>query len=332
MPFKQEVADKLQQNKEQIINWYTIDYLGFKHIARKLSLQDETIRNFLIKNNIEVRKGSYSKLLKYKEEIIAKHLIGKNTVELSKEYGTCEQTIANFLYKYNDSLIHRRYRKYEIKQDYFSNIDTWEKAYFLGWIFTDGTVPDSGVHINLQERDIHVLETFSNWLNLDRAVTLLPNRRQVLFYINSVQIVKDLRNIGIQKNKTFNLPNFYSDDLEIMRGFILGLTDGDGCFTYNKNKKKQSLKWYLCGACESFLEHIANYITEVLNVKIFRSKTYYTTKNNVSNWHYRIAIYKKEDILTLLDFLYKDIPKVYLQRKLDKCIEFFRYKGIDINL
>lgn len=57
MPFKREVEDKLQQNKEQIINWYTIDYLGFKHIARKLSLQDETIRNFLIKSNIEVRKA-----------------------------------------------------------------------------------------------------------------------------------------------------------------------------------------------------------------------------------------------------------------------------------
>lgn len=52
-----------------------------------------------LKNNIEVRKGCYTKLLKYKDEIINKHIQGKNTVELSKEYNTCEQTIANFLYK-----------------------------------------------------------------------------------------------------------------------------------------------------------------------------------------------------------------------------------------
>lgn len=203
MPYKKEVEDKLQKYKEQIISWYKVDYLGFKCIAKKLHLQDKTIKNFLIKNNIEVRKGSYSKLLKYKDEIIQKHLEGKTTVELGKEYGTCEQTIANFLYKYNNGLIHRRYRKYDIKQDYFNNIDTWEKGYFLGWIFTDGTVPDSGVHINLQERDIHILETFSNWLNLNRAVTLLPNRKQVLFYVTSVQIVNDLRNIGLQKKQDF---------------------------------------------------------------------------------------------------------------------------------
>lgn len=125
------------------------------------------------------------------------------------------------------------------------------------------------------------------------------------------------------------MPNFYSENPEVMRGFILGLSDGDGCFTYSK-QYKSSLNWFLCSACEPFLEYIAEYLTKVLGIKIFKSKRFYTTKNNVSNWHYRIYIYKREDILKLLDFLYKDVPKVYLQRKLDKCVEFFKTKNIDI--
>ena len=59
----------------------------------------------------------------------------------------------------NTNRVNRR-----IRSDYFSSIDSPEKAYWLGLLFTDGSVDHYGhtgrIRLQLQEQDIDILEKF----------------------------------------------------------------------------------------------------------------------------------------------------------------------------
>ena len=59
----------------------------------------------------------------------------------------------------------RSRRKYNFNYNYFENIDTPNKAYYLGWALTDGNVSNTQYRIRLQKEDIDILEKFSKDIN-----------------------------------------------------------------------------------------------------------------------------------------------------------------------
>ena len=53
-----------------------------------------------------------------------------------------------------------RHRKYEFDFNYFENIDTEEKAYWLGFLYADGCVTPNTVRVELQASDKKHIEKF----------------------------------------------------------------------------------------------------------------------------------------------------------------------------
>lgn len=64
--------------------------------------------------------------------------------EIAKRYGTKHTKISTILHEHNIPIKKVRHKNRLLREDYFVNIDTEEKAYFLGLLLTDGSIiPDT---------------------------------------------------------------------------------------------------------------------------------------------------------------------------------------------
>lgn len=91
------------------------------------------------------------------------YLSGSSVIELSNEYGIPTTTIYAWVYR-NDLNPNRR-KLQTFNRNYFENIDTEDKAYFLGFIIADGCVTaNKCLVIKISEQDIDVLQKFQKFI------------------------------------------------------------------------------------------------------------------------------------------------------------------------
>lgn len=118
-------------------------------------------------------------------------------------------------------------RKHFVQDDYFDNVDTAEKAYWLGFIAADGCVSDhpsgKGLEIGLAIKDKEHLE------NLKKIIggSLREKRQSVVLKINSVKIFQALLAIGLTPRKSLTCQPWIGPD-ELMPHYWRGIIDGDG--------------------------------------------------------------------------------------------------------
>lgn len=121
--------------------------------------------------------------------------------------------------------------KLPVNRDYFSSIDTPEKAYWLGVLYGDGCINTSnttdGVFLGLKERE-HVAK-FKSALDAEHAILERKNGVYVI-EIRDQQLVDDLAGYGLDSDKTFSnaLPNLVEESHRA--AFTRGLFDADGTF------------------------------------------------------------------------------------------------------
>lgn len=119
--------------------------------------------------------------------------------------------------------------KYMFDDNYFSKIDSLEKAYFLGWIAADGHVSKRGFSISLHEKDKEILFKLKSLISKDLPLSAKADN-QVVLTVNSQKMAEDLsKNLKInfgKKSDKIMLPSF--DDDKITWAFIRGLFEADG--------------------------------------------------------------------------------------------------------
>lgn len=139
------------------------------------------------------------------------------------------------------------HRKYTVDEDFFSQIDTEEKAYWLGFLYADGYVSEKTTQIELQlkEADYLHLVKFSSAVNSNRPIYQTKKMIQGKEYIgyrvtiNSVKMRNDLISKGCVPKKTYDI-SFPDKDivpLHLVHHFIRGYVDGDGCYTFTSGNK-----------------------------------------------------------------------------------------------
>lgn len=135
-------------------------------------------------------------------------------------------------------------RKYQVNHKVFNNINTEEKAYWLGFLYADGYVnlERGEVKIVLQDSDYDHLVKFNNFLKSNYPIKY--DRKYPKIVICSHEITNDLIKFGCMQAKTHKLqyPKFLKSSLQ--RHFIRGYFDGDGCITHIKNVKYGYLQPY----------------------------------------------------------------------------------------
>lgn len=214
-----------------------------------------------------------------------------------------------------------------LNSDYFENIDTEEKAYWLGFICADGCVSYNkstntySFKITLQAKDKDFLSRFIKAIDGEFDVNLKTTKVK----FNGVYQVYKICEVCFKDKKfTSDLLKYFStnktDYLRIpqqipsnlIRHFIRGFSDGDGCFYCNLEKNKKAFE--IVGKCYEMLDDIKN---EFHNVNI-NSKIY---KKRKTNW--KLGVYGLQDLINLESYLYRGAT-IFMQRKYDKSQEILK--------
>ena len=140
-------------------------------------------------------------------------------------------------------------KKFNFNQNYFNKIDSPEKAYMLGLIYSDGCIyPDKNssskyIIFGQSEEYKDIVELFNNTLNSNYPIHSTVRGSKLFYYVRLTSEIcyNDLINLGVVPNKSLiiKFPNFIQDDF--IPSFILGCFDGDGC-VWNGKRKKMKVK------------------------------------------------------------------------------------------
>lgn len=225
--------------------------------------------------------------------------------------------------------------KYTYNHDYFENIDTQDKAYWLGFIYADGCVSvntktNSGeLSIQLQDGDYKHLKKFNKAIqgNLEverfRETCNLNNKTYPCCRIRlySIKMAQDLISHGACPNKTttITLPDI---DEKLMSHFVRGFFDGDGCIVCNRQKNGKKFNYNV--RCD-FTSGSPQFLEQLRQVLFLHNIKSHVRKNSTNV--YRLYIGGMQNCDNFLNYIYKDATTV-LDRKYYK--KLFLYKELQI--
>lgn len=167
-------------------------------------------------------------------KIIEEYLGGLTAVELGRKYSIKPATINYHLRKRGLSRGSGKPSSIANK-DYFEIIDTEEKAYFLGFLMADGCISSSHVNyhikLELQEKDADIIRALLIAIGSKNTISKVNKYNYVgnAVSLSCKKMFYDLVSHGFLEHKSGNeiIPNTVPD--ELVRHFIRGYFDGDGC-------------------------------------------------------------------------------------------------------
>lgn len=127
-------------------------------------------------------------------------------------------------------------------KDIFHQIDTEEKAYWLGFLYADGYVSKyNQIEISLALKDERHLEKLKKFVNTNTNIIKDDYRCRLLFC--SKELANDLAFLGCVNNKSLIL-TFPTDEQvpqQLVRHFLRGYVDGDGCLCCTSKTQEFSI-------------------------------------------------------------------------------------------
>lgn len=297
--------------------------------SRKMGLyyncSSTTILNYARKIWYDYNQHLVGKLSDKDKNYIVSQYNNKTTNELAKEFNTTRGVIAVIWMK--AGLKGKDIHAYKFNYDYFENIDSSDKAYFLGLLAADGCVykrnkgaSQSMIHLALHKDDVDILKLFSQQVGSTKPFQYINNA--VSIELVSDKMAEDLAKYGITPKKTYSyrmslLPNYMSH-------FIRGYFDGDGCITVNRKRGNVPSSYSV--SFSGFIENLL-ILKEYLNklgimtslIKDERPDKY-SKKGGVFG---SLIINNIESIYRFLKYIYNDSDKFYLSRKYERANAFF---------
>lgn len=287
--------------------------LSNKEIADKFNISTSTISRIARINNLPRRTGNSGVKLTSKqiEEIKQKYENSIPLSQLQKEYKISYDRVKNIV---KDCKIISSAKRINpnLKENYFEEIDSHEKAYWLGWIISDGSISNQKdknkfqLELTLKAEDEEILHLLEKDLGVKNKI-YTSNKKYKRFSLGCKKIILDLEKIGISQNKTFTVkvPKF---NKEFNSSFIRGLFDGDGGFThYIRTSGQVCNELSFCGN-----EFIIKWVTKTLFEEIPELTRNSITKEGAIK---RIRWSSNKDIVLLKNYLYKNHNKHFLSRK-----------------
>lgn len=312
---------KINFTKEQE-EYICKSYLEGKTITdlqKELKYCHQTIKKVLDKNNIKIFQGLRKRIFSLEEQnlIITMALNHESCINIARTLNVDISLIKRFLQEKNIKIDYRKKNK-ELKENYFEKIDSEEKAYFLGLMYTDGNIrinkSSKQIRLQLQLRDEEIIKKFKEELNSDS--NLIYDKRIgkecVGIEITNKKLFDDLYSLGVIPNKTYLSQSLPKVPDKFLIPFLRGLFDGDGSLSYKENYNEVHV---------GFINY--NYkITEEFQLiidKLINKKEHNKIINNLNDFgsSYRCQWRGRRQVLKILSLLY-DNSNIYLKRKFDK--------------
>lgn len=317
-PFNQEQLNYIKELVDR--NWSVSKIVRYLHLSSRGTSQAIKRR---IKENDWIatpRKRSYSLSQKELNEMKREVEQGESVETLSKKYNVSIESIENRILNNNWEKPKRK-PKYYFNENYFDEIDTEHKAYWLGFFYADGYItqpheerqaPQFGFEVSTRDKEL--LIQFQKDLETNAPIHVYKKEKSTYKHnypmgrisISSRHLVNSLAKWGVIPNKTYfiKFPDFLSEDL--LWAFLRGYSDGDGTIFYTYGKY---LTWELCGTKE-FLEGLLHFLNKDLKI----SQRW--PERDVNNYQVSIRDSQGE----ILSKLYKNAT-IFLNRKYQKFAE-----------
>lgn len=187
-------------------------------------------------------------------------------------------------------------------ENIFENIDTEEKAYWLGFLCGDGCVFENYIRISLHKKDIHHLEKFRTFVKAD-SIHIRSSGEYCSFSIGCKKMAEDLKKWGCVERKSLIL-KVPSIDENLICDWLRGLFDANGGISYVKKANRwQSYLTSTKEVCDFYISFLG------INTKPFKE---HRCKNNT----YRVHFNGRLSVLKKLNVLYRqNTATIYLDRK-----------------
>lgn len=252
--------------------------------------------------------------------IIDKYVYSEMPMDaIARQFGCTYWPIKRLLRQNNVDIRSNRLHR---NSNYFEDIDSMDKAYWLGVMYSDGCVYEysNGRYIiSLEMIDKEHIEKFKNALNSDHKVCAIYHKGyenaklSYSIHICDNKIANDLINLGCIPKKSLYLSKIPDIPQEFIYDFIRGVVDGDGCISYKTTK--DSYSFMLTGASPLFLKNIMK-LLEIDKLSLIQ----------VTETTYQISCSKSDDIYRILNKLYEHSTETTrLDRKYNKYQEFIQW-------
>ena len=261
---------------------------------------------------------------------------GFNTVKIGQLLNRSDSSIGRFLRKNgfkntgtnskltnNDKkLIRQLYlsglTSKQIYENYFKEINTCDKAYFLGLLLMDGNVINNRkkgncwtIQISLIDKDKYILEKLKENVKSDNKVGSSNN--MCYFSMFSSKMARNKKKYGIIPRKSLVLEKLPNIEDKYMPDLIRGIFDANGSVYITNKNKKLHFSFY---STHSMLESIKDLLRNKLNFP--NNKIIDQKKHKVS----LMSFSAKKDIINFYNYIYYNEEVTCLKRKKDK---FYKY-------
>lgn len=279
-----------------------------------------------------MKYSSVVNLKKATDEYIENYNNKPSLAKLSKKYNIGSKTISDRLKLLGYKIINH-WNKIKFDEHIFDSIDTEEKAYWLGFIFADGYVSGFNIEgknnyyfeIALKGSDKKHLDKFNKFTKHEDINHVKVNKAECF----NTGTVHDRCRWGVCNKHLWRVLNSYGcvpskslilrfpslsifKDISLIKHFIRGYWDGDGCLSYS-NKEHTRACISILGT-EEFLTEIKN------NLPLKNNYILYNNSNNKITKGFQIS---GKHAFEICYYLYENAT-IYLDRKYEKYKEYCR--------
>jgi len=211
----------------------------------------------------------------------------------------------------------------------FTNIDTEEKAYCLGFIGADGNVNKEleCMKIMLQFRDVSLLCKIRDIIDPNNLIYagskgFTKKNKPILWcrlIVSSKEFCEQIYSHGIVPNKGYILEPPSSLPSSLVNHWVRGMFDGDGCAYIKKNCKKLQLSNFRCDIVNSIpiVEYIYEWFVRETQGRFSATISPYVCSKGIMGKF----IVNGKSAIEFCKLIYKNAT-VYLERKYQKAEKY----------
>lgn len=251
---------------------------------------------------------------------------GKQQWEIAKHINCAQTSISGILRR--NKIITRVGKKItynDINKNFFKEINYETSAYFLGFLYADGCVQIKNntytTSLKLKNNDQYIIEKFRDIMSPSSPIKISYGKYSC-FRINQKEICEQLISHGCVPNKSLILEFPKTVPNELIRHFLRGYSDGDGCIYKNKLQKTITSKvhintiWKIIST-KQFCNQTAKILKEQLGINCSQSLSRPKTNQITTT----LSVGGNLQVRKILDWMYQD-STIYLPRKHEKYLEF----------
>ena len=302
------MAKKISPEIEQeVIKLYNSG-LSMAKSGASYGISSATVMAILNRNNIPKRtKGGIYAIPE--QEVITRYKNGESCQVIADSFKVTFHTISNILEK-NNIARDNKYKNINLNENYFEKIDSSDKAYFLGFMLTDGNVSlnENTIRLSLSSKDEEILNIFKEKTGNENKICIREDEKhsERTFQLRSKKWKDDLAKYGVvpQKTSISEMPVLSTD---MMPHLIRGMIDGDGWISFNSHQIG------FCGN-EKTVNQLKKYLVETLNV--YDVKVIHASENL-----WQITWASQKDIEKIGNYIYQNKDNCFLSRKYNNFLQ-----------